>query len=68
MNVDKLSNDDIKTFDLGKLREAERSVRTEISRSRMDILGSTVQTTVRQRELRRTLARILTATTKSQKN
>ena len=68
MDVDKLTKEEIKSFNLSRLKEAEAEIRRSMVMHRMQILSDDKSRTARPRVLRRNLARILTYRQQSQKN
>src|SRR5262249_42089079 len=60
MELHKLSTEDLRGYDAGKLREAEKDIRRELVNIRMDIYTARDQHTSKIRGLKKALARLLT--------
>lgn len=63
MDLHKLKNEEIKTYDVARLREREVEVRRELAKIRMDIYTPKAQQGAKVRGLKKVLARLLTAST-----
>ena len=60
MEIQKLKNEELKSFDAAKLRETEKDIRRQLHEIRMDIYSGPSKHTGKIRGLRRSLARVLT--------
>ena len=66
MNIEKLSTEEIRGLDAAGLRETEEQIRKELADVRMDIYSAATAFTGKVRNLRRSLARLMTV--KSEKS
>lgn len=60
MDVASISKEEIRNFDLPKLKEVESDIRRELALLRMDLYGDKRQMSSKVRGLKKSLARVMT--------
>lgn len=63
MELIKIKAGEIASFDLGKLKESEEQIRQELANLRLDIFAERGKHSGKKRQLRKSLARVLTVKT-----